>query len=118
MPQFAVLLYVHDSAHAPDATPEDIEACDEHSDELAETGSVVLAYALTPRNMATAIRATGDTPGPVVDAKEIVAGFYVMEAPDLETALAVARTNPVVRDGGAVEVRPVHSYILNGDVAV
>jgi predicted RNA polymerase sigma factor len=35
-----------------------------------------------------------------VDAKEVVAGFYVIEAPDLEAALAIARTNPAIRDGG------------------
>jgi hypothetical protein len=33
----------------------------------------------------------------------------VIEAPDLDAALAIAGTNPVVRDGGGVEVRPVHS---------
>ena len=38
-----------------------------------------------------------------------MAGFYVIEAPDLDAALAIARLNPVVRDGGGVEVRPVHS---------
>jgi len=35
MAQYAVLIYTHDSAHAPDATPEDTESCDRHSDELA-----------------------------------------------------------------------------------
>ena len=46
------------------------------------------------------------------DAKEVVAGFYVIEAPDLDAALAIAKTNPVVREGGGVEVRPVHSSYL------
>ncbi len=41
-----------------------------------------------------------------------MAGFYVIEAPDLDAALAIARLNPVVRDGGGVEVRPVHSSYL------
>jgi len=34
------------------------------------------------------------------------AGFYVLEAPDLETALRIAALNPATRDGG-VEVRPL-----------
>jgi len=38
-----------------------------------------------------------------------VAGFYILEAPDLDAALAIAGSNPVVRSGGGVEVRPVHS---------
>ena len=88
MAQYAVLIYADDSAHAPEATAEDTEVCDEHADELASAGSMIAAYALT---------------------KEIVAGFYVIEAPDLDAALAVAGTNPVIRQGGGVEVRPVHS---------
>ena len=112
MAQYAVLIYADDSAHAPDATPEDLESCDEHSDELVESGSMVMAYALTPKDMATSIRGDTITDGPFVDSKEVVAGFYVIEAPDLDAALAIARLNPAVRDGGGVEVRPVHSSFV------
>jgi hypothetical protein len=112
MPQYAVLIYVHDSAHALDATPEDLEDCDRHSDELAHDESMVAAYALTPRAMATSIRRDGITDGPFVDAKEVVAGLYVIEAPDLDAAIAIARLNPVVEEGGGVEVRPIHSSFV------
>jgi hypothetical protein len=113
--QYGVLIYVLDSAHALDATPEDTESCDGHSDDLVESGMQLAAYALTPRDMATSIRRDGVTDGPFIDSKEVVAGFYVIEAPDLDAALAIARTNPVVRDGGGVEVRPVHSsYVAPG----
>jgi hypothetical protein len=115
MAQYAVLIYSQDSAHAPDATPADTEVCDEHGDELAQGGSMLVAYALTPRDMATSIRGDAITDGPFVDAKEVVAGFYVIEAPDLDAALAIARLNPVVRDGGGVEVRPIaDSYVRDG----
>jgi hypothetical protein len=110
--QYAVLIYAHDSAHAPDATPEDLQECDDHSDELAASGAMVAAYALTPREMATSVRADVITDGPFIDSKEVVAGFYVIDAPDLDAALAVARTNPVVSEGGGVEVRPLHSSYL------
>jgi hypothetical protein len=109
MAQYAILIYAHDSAHAPDATPDDLQPCDRHSDELVASDAMIMAYALTPRDMATSVRADAITDGPFVDSKEVVAGFYVIEAPDLDAALAIARTNPVVRDGGGVEVRPVHS---------
>ncbi len=112
MVQYAILIYAHDSAHAPDATPEDTESCDQHSDELVASGSMVMAYALTPRDMATSISGDTITDGPFVDSKEVVAGFYVIEAPDLDAALAIARLNPVVREGGGVEVRPVHSCFV------
>ena len=109
MAQYAVLIYASDSAHAPDATAADIATCDDHADELADAGSMVLAYALTPRSMASSVRASGVTDGPFVDAPEVVAGFYILEAPDLDAAVAIAATNPAIREGGGVEVRPVHS---------
>ncbi|WP_369051855.1 YciI family protein [Kineococcus terrestris] len=109
MAQFAVLIYATDSAHAPDATAADTASCDEHAGELTAEGSMLLAYALTPRGSATSLRAGSTTPGPFVDAEHVVAGFYVLEAPDLDAAVALARTNPVLREGGGVEVRPVHS---------
>jgi hypothetical protein len=49
---------------------------------------MVMAYALTPRDMATSIRGDTVTDGPFVDSKEVIAGFYVIEAPDLDAALA------------------------------
>lgn len=109
MAEFAVLIYVSDAPHSPTATAEDLEECDQHADELTDSGSMVMAYALMPPDMATSIRGSGITPGPFQDAKEAIAGFYVIEAPDLDAAIAIARTNPAVRDGGGVEVRPVHS---------
>jgi hypothetical protein len=33
----------------------------------------------------------------------------VIEAPDLDAALEIARRNPAAQEGGGVEVRPVHS---------
>jgi hypothetical protein len=33
----------------------------------------------------------------------------ILEAPDLDAALATAATNPVVQQGGGLEVRPIHS---------
>ncbi|OZV82214.1 hypothetical protein CA850_07855 [Micromonospora echinospora] len=109
MAQYAVLIYANDSAHAPEATAADTESCDQHADELVADDSMLMAYALTPRDMAMSLRADSTTEGPFLDSREIVAGFYVIEAPDLDAALAIAGTNPVLRQGGGVEVRPVHS---------
>ena len=66
-------------------------------------------WAFTPRAMAKAVRHDAVTEGPYVDSPHVVAGVYILEAPDLDAALATAATNPVVRQGGGLEVRPIHS---------
>ena len=61
-----------------------------HAEELEEAGVLTAAFALESRETATSIRADVVTDGPFVEAKEVVAGFYIL-----------------VRQGGGVEVRPV-----------
>jgi hypothetical protein len=43
--------------------------------------------------------------GPYTEAKEAVLGLYIVEARDLEAALAIAKNCPTVQVGGVVEVR-------------
>jgi hypothetical protein len=66
---------------------------------------------LQPGDTATTIRDGAGreliTDGPYADTKEVLAGYYVLEAPNLDEALAFARRIPAVRLGGAVEVRPI-----------
>jgi hypothetical protein len=105
--QYAILIYANDSAHAPDATPEELEPHQRHAEEVAKRGAMVAAFPLQPVATATSIRGDVVTDGPFLDAKEVVAGFYVIEAPDLDAALEIARLNPATQQGGGVEVRPV-----------
>lgn len=48
--------------------------------------------------------------GPYVDAKGAVGGYFVLDAEDLDAAIAVASRIPAARLGGGVEVRPVGTY--------
>ncbi|HEY8451400.1 MAG TPA: YciI family protein [Natronosporangium sp.] len=105
MAQYAVLIYANDAA--TDATAEELTAHQRYADEVVSSGAMVAAFALEPVATATSIRGDVVTDGPFVDTKEVVAGFYVIEAPDLDTALEIAGRNPAVRQGGGVEVRPV-----------
>lgn len=45
--------------------------------------------------------------GPFAEAKDLVNGYIVIEARDLDHAVALAQGCPIFADGGAVEVRPV-----------
>ncbi|MGI5241475.1 YciI family protein [Dactylosporangium sp. CA-139066] len=48
------------------------------------------------------------TDGPFLETKEAIGGFYVLEAPDLDAALALAARLPELASGhGGVEVRPI-----------
>ena len=81
------------------------------AEEAQAAGAWVFTGGLHQPDTATVIRPqeTGDallTDGPYLEGKEHVGGFTVIEAPDLDAALAVARRVPVC-DGGKVEVRPV-----------
>ena len=49
---------------------------------------------------------TVTTDGPFVDIKEVIGGYYVVDVPDLDAAIALAARIPDARVG-AVEVRPV-----------
>jgi hypothetical protein len=72
---------------------------------------------LTPGNQlqapdtATTVRVqdgqTLTTDGPYVETKEALDGYFLLEADDLDAAIAVAATVPAVSMGGAVEIRPI-----------
>jgi hypothetical protein len=47
------------------------------------------------------------TDGPFAETKEVLAGFYLVDADDVDGAIALAARIPATRMGGSVEVRPV-----------
>jgi hypothetical protein len=77
-------------------TPEEMKAFMERvvalEDEMEATGTFVFGGALHDHDAATVLRASeGDvvmTDGPFVEAKEHIAGFYIINADDLDAALA------------------------------
>ena len=72
----------------------------------------VFSGGLHPANTATVLRQQGGdlvlTDGPFIESKEAIAGVFVLEARDLDHALALAKLTPIV-DGG-VEVRPLVDF--------
>jgi hypothetical protein len=110
---------IHD-ADGPDwasgATPEQVQevfaAVGTFNEGLQSSGSWVFAGGLEPPTTATVVDATGSevliTDGPFVETKEQLGGFWVVEAPDLDAALEIARQGSVACRN-AVEVRPLQS---------
>jgi hypothetical protein len=75
----------------------------------AQGGQVLGGEALAPTSTATTVRPRPGadalvTDGPFAETKEALGGFYLIEAADLDQALAFAATMPT---SGCVEVRPV-----------
>ena len=66
---------------------------------------------LQPTDSATTVRvANGETlttDGPFSETKEVLGGYYMLEADNLDRALEVAARIPAARMGGAIEVRPL-----------
>ncbi|MBN9111645.1 MAG: hypothetical protein J0I34_23035 [Pseudonocardia sp.] len=75
---------------------------------LHDDDRVLSGERLRPASTATTLRAGGMlTDGPFADTKEVFGGFFLVEAPDLDSALELAGRIPAVRLGGSVEVRPL-----------
>jgi len=107
MAQYAVLIY--ERVAAEDLPPEVLDAHMQLPERIAELGGrEVAGMALQPDETATAIRGDVVTDGPFIETKEALAGVFVVEARDLDHAIALAKLTPIV-DGG-VEVRPLIDF--------
>ncbi|UTF59891.1 YciI family protein [Gilvimarinus sp. DA14] len=95
--------------HGLPDSPEDRE-CAAYAQSLADSGHLVAGEALQSVNSATTVRVRGGevhiTDGPFAETKEQLAGFYMIEAKDLNEALRIAQGIPPARVG-SIEVRPV-----------
>jgi hypothetical protein len=78
---------------------------------LTDDARYVVGAQLQPAETATCVRVAGGrmlmTDGPFADTKEVLGGFVLIEAANLDEAIEVAARIPVARLGGVVEVRPV-----------
>lgn len=84
-----------------------------YDEDLKRSGNYVAAAALQGPEEAVIVRRDGDgfatTDGPFVEVKEHIGGFILVEARDLNDAIAIAAKIPVGKFG-AIEVRPVLDY--------
>jgi len=79
------------------------------NDKLHADGYWVFGGGLAPASTATVVDGQGQTPvltdGPYLESKEVIGGFWVIDAPDLEVALKLAAEGSKACRG-KVEVRP------------
>ncbi|MBY0336509.1 MAG: YciI family protein [Acetobacteraceae bacterium] len=110
--KYALFIYENESVYGPNRDNEAMTAIiGRHMAFSQGLGATMLHGAgLKGTNTATTVRIAGARQtlhdGPFAETKEQLGGFYVIEAPDLDAALAIARQVPIAADG-CVEVRPL-----------
>lgn len=111
--KFLLLVYNEDAALA--ALPEGrfdtmMRECLTHADELEAEGTLLGYQQLEAANSARSVRIRGGrtsvVDGPFAETKEILGGFNLIEAADMDEAVRIAATFPWATTG-CIEVRPV-----------
>jgi len=87
-----------------------VDECVEYDAQLRNDGRCLASEALQPVNTATTVRVRNGkislTDGPFAETKEQLAGFYLIEARDMNEAIQVAAKIPPAQVG-CIEVRPI-----------
>ncbi len=112
MPQYAIFIYADPTTEHDDA---ELAEHEKHSEDLIQAGALSAAYALSEPAAATAIRGSGETDGPYTETKELIAGIGIIQAENLDAALALARQHPATRHGAGVEVREIVGAYTRAD---
>jgi hypothetical protein len=111
MTQYMLLLYAADGDAAEAARRwAEMRRWQAVTEELREAGVLLSNNALRPVDVATTVRVrNGETElvdGPFAVTKEILAGYYLLDCPNLDVALDAAARLPMAAYG-SVDVRPV-----------
>jgi len=104
--KYLCLVYLDESAPHQVADSE----CLAYDAAIRASGHCVASEALQPVRTATTLRVRDGkvsvTDGPFAETKEQLAGFYLIEASDLDEAIALAARIPPAQEG-SIEVRPI-----------
>jgi hypothetical protein len=110
MPQYMLLIYTPVDGPPAGTDPEQSAKWFDYSQSLQDAGVHVAGAALQGVDSATTVRVRdGETQiidGPFAETKEFLAGYYLLDCPDLDTALGHAARIPNIHYG-STEVRPV-----------
>ncbi|HEX4020644.1 MAG TPA: YciI family protein [Acidobacteriaceae bacterium] len=96
MPQYLLTNILPDNFDPSTMTEATVQAINDLNEELIAAGARLLAVGLAPASQAKALRSQPNgelliTDGPYLEAKEHIGGFWILEAADMDAALAWAR---------------------------
>lgn len=110
-----LMLVCMESKDSPASAPNSSSGMeiDDWVETMDKRGARVLGWEIEPAAKACAVRVRGDevlvTDGPFIETKEVIAGFDVLEAPDLAGAVEIAAAHPMAY-AGVLELRPFANY--------
>ncbi|MEA2577384.1 MAG: hypothetical protein QOD78_972 [Chloroflexota bacterium] len=113
--QYALLIYTEEPTEEPpaEAMAQQLAAYDVFTKHVTDRGAMRAGEALQPIASATTVRVrdgqTIATDGPFAETKEVLGGFYLVEAADLDEAIAYAAMIPGAVHG-SIEVRPIFDF--------
>jgi hypothetical protein len=120
MALYATLLYLPAAEYWTDQQEQVRRPSAPYAEFMAEAtaaGVIKGGEALFPPDTATTIRVSGGkggdvivTDGPYAEAKEVLGGFFLIEAADIDEATRWASKLPAAWNGGKVEIRPVVQF--------
>ncbi len=107
----------------PDALKAMVSQCPPKDAQLKATGGLVLSASLQDRKNTISMRPRGGRPavtdGPFAEAKELVGGFFIIEAADREGAIRIASLHPAAtlgeQAGWGIELLPIDRYMEHGE---
>jgi hypothetical protein len=113
--KYALLIYNEEGGTREAMTDEERHRFDAVVDEVLARPNVGPWVRLRETESATTVRHREGglflTDGPFVDSKEYIAGLIVVDAANLDQALAVAAELQELRKAGAIEVRPMRDSL-------
>jgi len=112
--KFLLLVYIDPTladALPPQAYDSEMRTCLEHADELQREGCLIESQQLEMPQTAKSVRVRNGRQtihdGPFAETKELLGGFNLIEAADIDEAVRIAASFPWTKVG-CIEVRPVH----------
>jgi hypothetical protein len=101
------------SGMSPEQQQAVMEEWTNYTADLLKRGASEGGEALEPTNTATTVRVrdgeTLTTDGPFAETNEVLGGYYVIKAENLDQAIEIAAACPAARDG-SIELRPITEF--------
>ncbi|GAB3617634.1 YciI family protein [Okibacterium endophyticum] len=114
--KYLLILAADESTYAAPGTPEaeaEMERFAALGEELEAAGALLGGEELELASTATTVRVRGRdtlvTDGPFAETKEALGGYFVLDVPSLDDAIAWAARIPVA-EYGSVEIRPIREW--------